>query len=341
MLEDYRTNLDTSEMVRRAFFFFDVIRSRHKFFSYHYTLNYRTLSLNSLSTTSANGMMFRQGLFHLAWQCTRSNTSGLMWCHSVSKDFVTWKGDMPPMIERGGAESGGVAQLENGDIVAIFNQVGGAGHWQARPSNLSDIYLTHWTDRNPNGTTCATNCIPTPGIPGTDLSQAFQDGSRDGYWRVVADRPDSGGAEGAAMLVKTKDFLSFQEETNASVFHQYSWKRCETLPSLCGFGPYPRDPNVALIPGTSVSVFYGMQKTCSFTGRQFYSLGTYDLETKRFTLLNNRSDYANNLFDGGEGYASVSLSLSLFFLPLSLSHPFTTLSKDTRDNTYTIQFKID
>ena len=29
-----------------SFFFFDVIRSRHKFFSYHYTLNYRTLSLN-------------------------------------------------------------------------------------------------------------------------------------------------------------------------------------------------------------------------------------------------------------------------------------------------------
>ena len=57
------------------------------------------------------------------------------------------------------------------------------------------------------------------------------------------------------------------------------------------------------IPNTPISVFYGMQKTCDFSGRQFYALGTYDTETKRFKVLNNRSDYANNMFDGGEGYA--------------------------------------
>ena len=111
----------------------------------------------------ANGMSFRQGLFHLAWQCTLTNTSGLEWCHSVSRDFVTWK-TLPPMISQGGAESGGVAILDNGDIVAIFNEVGGGGHWQARPSNLSDVYLTHWHDASPNGTACASNqkCVVTP-----------------------------------------------------------------------------------------------------------------------------------------------------------------------------------
>ena len=87
------------------------------------------------------------------------------------------------------------------------------------------------------------------------------------------------------------------------MFHEYKWTRCETLKSLCGFGPYPRDPNVMNIPNTPISVFYGMQKSCDFSGRQFYALGTYDAETKRFKLLNTRSDYANNLFDGGEGYA--------------------------------------
>ena len=34
-------------------------------------------------------------------------------------------------------------------------------------------------------------CIATPGIPGTDLSQPYLDGSNDGYWRVVADRGQS------------------------------------------------------------------------------------------------------------------------------------------------------
>ena len=28
------------------------------------------------------------------------------------------------------------------------------------------------------------------------------------------------------------------------------------------------------IPGTNVTVFYGMQKTCDFSGREFYALGS-------------------------------------------------------------------
>ena len=134
----------------------------------------------------ANGMMYRDDtkLFHVAWQCVPFNTSGLQWCHAVSEDFVSWK-TLPPMINRSGAESGGVAQLPNGDIVAIFNEVGGGGHWQARPTNLSDPFLTFWEDTHPNGTGCSGRCAATPGIPGTDLSQAFLDGSGDGKWRVI------------------------------------------------------------------------------------------------------------------------------------------------------------
>mmetsp|Transcript_2989 Transcript_2989/g.10192 ORF Transcript_2989/g.10192 Transcript_2989/m.10192 type:complete len:387 (+) Transcript_2989:395-1555(+) len=59
------------------------------------------------------------------------------------------------------------------------------------------------------------------------------------------------------------------------------------------------------IPGTNVTVFYGMQKTCDFSGREFYALGTY--ENASFALLDVRSDYASNVFDGGEGYAAMHL----------------------------------
>lgn len=253
-------------------------------------------------------MMYRDDtkLFHVAWQCVPFNTSGLQWCHAVSEDFVSWK-TLPPMINRSGAESGGVAQLPNGDIVAIFNEVGGGGHWQARPTNLSDPFLTFWEDTHPNGTGCSGRCAATPGIPGTDLSQAFLDGSGDGKWRVIADRPDAGGAKGAAMIAATVDFTNF---TTESTFHEYKWTRCITLPELCGFGPYPRDPNAFSLPLSSSSakrvwVFYGMQKTCSFSGREFYALGTYDAVTRSFTVLNKYSDYANNVWDGGEGYASM------------------------------------
>ena len=269
----------------------------------------------------ANGLMFRRipwhsntddgGLFHVAWQCVTSPGGGLNWCHSTSSDFVTWH-PLPPMYhhEGGGAESGGVAQLSDGDVVAIFNEINGGGHWQARPENISDPHLTRWRYTNPNGTSCPPapgSCVVTPGIPGTDLSQPYKDGSKDGYWRVVADRGHGGGATGAMMLAKTKDFQSFEVE---SVYHEYKWDRCVTLPSLCGFGPYPRDPNTVLINvEKNIWLTYGMQKTCSFSGREFYVLGTYDGSgsgaTHEFTPLDERSDYANNVWDGGEGYASM------------------------------------
>lgn len=70
---------------------------------------------------------------------------------------------------------------------------------------------------------------------------------------------------------------------------------------------YPCDPSLFEIPGTGVWVMYGMQKTCADSGREFYSLGRYDPETHTFTLIDSTSDMGNNLWDGGEGYASQTL----------------------------------
>eukprot|EP00939_MAST-03C_sp_MAST-3C-sp1_P003785 g3785.t1 len=265
----------------------------------------------------ANGLMFRRvpfdsttdanGLYHVSWQCSRYYGSGLNWCHSTSKDFVRWK-PLPPIFSYGGAESGGVAQLKDGDAIAIFNQIGGGGHWQARPLNRSDPDLVEWRATFPNGTFCdgQNSCAATPGIPGTDLSQAFRfPGSGDDEkWYVVSNRPDAGGAVGAAMLSSTKDFEAFQVE---NTFIEYAWDRCVSLPSLCGFGPYPRDPNLFHVKD-DIWVFYGMQKTCSFSGREFYVLGKVAQDTMTFVPLNNRSGYANNVWDGGEGYAAMHLA---------------------------------
>ena len=103
------------------------------------------------------------------------------------------------------------------------------------------------------------------------LPQAYQDGSGDGFWYVVADRGHSGGVTGAVMLVRTKEFLAFEP---VSVYHEYKWTRCVSLPAECGFGPYPRDPNTFELPDSGgIYVLYGMQKTCSFSGREFYALG--------------------------------------------------------------------
>ena len=76
----------------------------------------------------ANGLMYRDGLFHAAWQCFVKEGERMRWCHSVSRDFVRWW-PLPP-ITQPGAESGGVAQLDDGDVIAIYNQIGGGGHWQ-------------------------------------------------------------------------------------------------------------------------------------------------------------------------------------------------------------------
>ena len=94
--------------------------------------------------------------------------------------------------------------------------------------------------------------------------------------------------------------------------HDYKWSRCTTLPSECGYGPYPRDPGMFTIPGTGkgdipVSVVYGMQKTCSDSGREFYAIGQRDPSNNNFVLFDNTSDMANNVFDGGDGYASMTV----------------------------------
>ena len=71
----------------------------------------------------------------------------------------------------------------------------------------------------------------------------------------------------------------------------------------------------------------GMQKTCSFSGREFYALGRFGATADNgtaenalgrsspsatesglgFRLLDCRSDYANSAFDAGEGYASMTV----------------------------------
>ena len=56
-----------------------------------------------------------------------------------------------------------------------------------------------------------------------------------------------------------------------------------------------------------MAVAYTMQKTCQCGGREFYGLGRFDAASHKFTLLDNRSDVGNNVWDGGEGYAHMSV----------------------------------
>ena len=198
----------------------------------------------------ANGMMYRRvpwdsgtdegGLFHLFWQCfvpcnpdgpldpaakacngSNTDTHELWWCHAVSEDHVRWR-QLPPAIGPG-AESGGVAQLDDGDVVALFHDFGGGGHWQARPRNRSDPLLARWALTLPNGTVCAglpSGWVPAPapgtppcsdsrGIPGTDLMGGFQlAGNNASTWHLVANRADGGGTTGTVMQADSTDRLA-------------------------------------------------------------------------------------------------------------------------------------
>ena len=146
-----------------------------------------------------NGMMFRRvpfsspttegGIFHLFWQCFPRNGDQLHWCHAASPDYVRWIA-LPPVFGAG-AESGGAAQLANGDIVAIFNLISKGGHYSARPDNVSDPLLTNWSIS-----------APVPNLAGTDLAGGFKDGSGDGLWRIVTDRHEMSGAVAGANICK-------------------------------------------------------------------------------------------------------------------------------------------
>lgn len=258
-------------------------------------------------TGDANGMMFRRvpwnskvdtnGLFHLFWQCVLKRGAGLWWCHATSEDYVTWK-SQPPAFGPG-AESGGAAQLDDGNVVTIFNRIPG-GHWAASPTEpRTDPYLKNWSFT-----------APVAGISGTDLNGAFKDGSGDGFWRIVSDAHEFGGGAGGANMYRNMDGnLTKWAPEGDGTLHRWKWARCVDNQKECGGHPYPCDPSMFRIPNSDVWVVYGMQKTCGYSGREFYALGTYNTASVNhsFTLINNISDMGNNLWDGGDGYASMTV----------------------------------
>ena len=241
-------------------------------------------------------LRYRDGIYHMMWQ-----GAGSEWQHAVSKDHVFWA----PMSTAlpAGAMSGGSVLLPDGDVVAIFKRIGQpAGHWAARPDDLSDPLLTNWSFTE-----------PVNGIGGSDLAAGFLDGSGDGQYRIVADRHDWKPtyflAQSEIQMFTsnlTSNLTQWQPQGNGTL-HRYTWTRCVNLPAECGGHTYPCDPGMIPIPGTDVWVVYGMQKVCNFEGREFYALGKYDEVTHTFTLLDNTSDMGNNLFDGGAGYASMNV----------------------------------
>jgi hypothetical protein len=162
----------------------------------------------------ANGMMFRRvpwnsssdegGMFHLFWQCFIQSaedypnppstcppsgcTHALWWCHAASSDYVLWK-HLPPAIGPG-AESGGVAQLDNGDIVAVFNELGKGRHLQARPKNHSDPFLTEWEFTDPDGSPCVLSSARNSGGGGGE-ERAAGNGENIAESTSVADESTS------------------------------------------------------------------------------------------------------------------------------------------------------
>jgi hypothetical protein len=274
----------------------------------------------------ANGLVYRDGVFHMMWQ-----GAGSTWEHAVSSDHVFWAA-MPTAFGPG-AMSGGSVLLPDGaknaplsqfslclsraclvkrivlyincskraffagDVVAIFKRIGQpAGHWAARPDDLRDPLLTNWSFTG-----------PVDGIGGSDLAAAFLDA--DGQYRIVADRHDWKPTHSLAqseiqMFVGnlSSNLTQWQPQGNATL-HRYKWTRCVNLPAECGGHTYPCDPGMIPLPGTTVSVLYGMQKTCNMEGREFYALGHYDQASHTFTLLDNTSDMVR---------AAITLSASPF-----------------------------
>lgn len=262
-----------------------------------------------------NGPLYYNGYYHLFYQYNPKGAvwGNIVWAHSVSRDLINWIALEPAIypskpFDHLGCWSGSATILENGTPAILYTGIIAKNDsnpnnilWTqvqniAFPKDLSDPFLREWgkPDYNP--------VIPIEaGINGT----AFRDPTtawyspEDGHYRlVVGSKWD---LKGQAILYRSKDFKHWVKarHTLHATRGTGMWECPDFFPvSTKGFLGLDTSVN-------GMGIKHVLKVSLDLDRYEYYTIGTYDRKTDRYTPDENMIDNKRGLrYDYGNFYAS-------------------------------------
>nr|XP_043634575.1 beta-fructofuranosidase, soluble isoenzyme I-like [Erigeron canadensis] len=255
-----------------------------------------------------NGPLFHMGWYHLFYQYNPYGPvwGNMSWGHAVSKDMINWF-ELPVALvptkwyDIEGVLSGSTTVLPNGQIFALYT--GNAEDFsqlqcKAVPVNTSDPLLVEWVKHEDNP------ILYTP--PGIGLKD-YRDPSTvwtgpDGRHRMIMGTKR--GSTGMVLVYYTTDFTNYElsDEPLHSVPNTDMWECVD-------FYPVSLTNDSALdMAAYGSGIKHVIKESWEGHGMDWYSIGTYDAKTDKWTPDNPELDVGIGYrCDYGRFFASKSL----------------------------------
>ncbi|XP_023642153.1 beta-fructofuranosidase, insoluble isoenzyme CWINV5 isoform X1 [Capsella rubella] len=257
-----------------------------------------------------NGPMVYKGIYHLFYQWNPNGAvmevNDTVWGHATSTDLINWITHSPAIkpsrpSDINGCWSGSVTILPDGKPVILYT---GNDRYNrqvqnlAKPKNLTDPYLRHWT-KSPE------NPLVTPNAVNHINSTAFRDPTtawigRDGQWRITTGSQE--GRRGLAILHTSRDFVRWKKSPKPLHYHDGTgmWE-CPD------FFPVARSDSHGVDTTTfrEKMIKHVLKVSLSDTYFDYYTIGTYDQVRDVYVPDNGFvQDKTAPRYDYGKFYAS-------------------------------------
>ncbi|KAK9923641.1 hypothetical protein M0R45_032048 [Rubus argutus] len=254
-----------------------------------------------------NGPFIYKGIYHLFYQYNPKGAvwGNIVWAHSTSFDLINWKPHVAAIypskpFDINGCWSGSVTILPGGKPVIFYTGIDSQNlqvQNLAYPKNLSDPFLTEWVK-------IPQNPLISPTLGNQVNATAFRDPTTawlgpDKHWRLAIGSLRN--QSGVTYLYRSKDFLSWVKAK-----HPLHSEKKAGMWECPDFFPVLKTSPIGVDTSTyGPDVKHVFKVSLNDTWKEYYTIGTYDLDKDVFVPDNGSVDSNLGLrYDYGKFYAS-------------------------------------
>lgn len=261
----------------------------------------------SISIILVSGPFIYKGIYHLFYQYNPKGADwgNIVWAHSTSFDLINWKPHVAAIypskpFDINGCWSGSVTILPGGKPVILYTGIDSQNlqvQNLAYPKNLSDPFLTEWVK-------IPQNPLISPTLANQINATAFRDPTTawlgpDKHWRLAIGSLRN--QSGVTYLYRSKDFLYWVKAK-----HPLHSKKKAGMWECPDFFPVLKNSPIGVDTSTyGPDVKHVFKVSLNDTRKEYYTIGTYDLDKDVFVPDNGSVDSDLGLrYDYGKFYAS-------------------------------------